>query len=69
MLWVALNKMLERILSPDSNSELEKYIEAKKCDDFIFENRNFDDKSKICALNREECLSIFMPKLSWKGRI
>ena len=22
---------------------LEKYIEAKKCDDFIFENRDFDD--------------------------
>tara|TARA_R100001509_G_C4743981_1_gene174126 strand:+ start:173 stop:346 length:174 start_codon:yes stop_codon:yes gene_type:complete len=21
---------------------LEKYIEAKKCDDFIFENRDFD---------------------------
>ena len=42
MLWVALNRMLEQILSLDSNYKLEKYIEAKKCDDFIFENHDLN---------------------------
>ena len=36
------NKMSRKTLSQGSNSELEKKILAKKCDDFIFENRNFD---------------------------
>ena len=36
------NKMSRKTPSQDSNSKLEKKILAKKCDDFIFENRNFD---------------------------
>ncbi len=43
--------MLKKILSLVFNFKkeyqysikLKKYIEAKKCDDFIFENRDFDD--------------------------
>ena len=34
--------MSRKTLSQGSNSELEKKILAKKYDDFIFENRNFD---------------------------
>lgn len=47
MSLVGLNKMLKKILSLVFNFNkkptLKKYIEAKKCDDFIFENRDFDD--------------------------
>ena len=49
---VESNKMLRKTLSQVSNSELEKYIEAKKCDDFMFENRNFDDNLDEECLNR-----------------
>jgi len=44
--------MSKKIRSQDSNSNLEKYIEAKKCDDFIFENRDIDDKLDQNCLNR-----------------
>ena len=59
MLLVVLNKMLRKIPSQVSNSDLEKYIEAKKCDDFIFENRDIDDKLDFepCPRPREEARS------------
>jgi len=42
-MWLVVsNRMSKRTHSQDSNSKLEKKILAKKCDDFIFENRNFD---------------------------
>jgi len=48
-----LSRMSKKTHSPISNSELEKYIEAKKCDDFIFENRDFeDDRPELNCLNR-----------------
>jgi len=62
MLLVELNKMLRKIPSPVSNSDLEKYIEAKKCDDFIFENRDIDDKLDQNCLNRGDTSTFSMPK-------
>ena len=54
--------MSKKTHSQDSNSELEKYIEAKKCDDFIFENRDFDDdRPELNCLNRGS-ISSPMPK-------
>ena len=52
------NRMLRKIHSQGFNSE---NIEAKKCDDFIFENRDFDDNSIFDCLNRGRRLSP-MPK-------
>ena len=52
MSLVESNKMSRKIPSQDSNSKLEKYIEAKKCDDFMFENRDFDDNVDVECLNR-----------------
>ncbi len=49
---VESNKMSKKIPSQVSNSELDKYIEAKKCDDFMFENRDFDDNLNVGCLNR-----------------
>ena len=46
----------------DSNSDLEKYIEAKKCDDFIFENRDIEDKHEKTCLNRGRVPPLSMPK-------
>ena len=62
MLLVELNKMLRKIPSQVSNSDLEKYIEAKKCDDFIFENRDINDKSDKICLNRGNTYPFSMPK-------
>ena len=62
MLLVESSKTWKRTHSVVSNSDLEKYIEAKKCDDFIFENRDIDDKlDKIC-LNRGNTYPFSMPK-------
>ena len=54
--------MSKKIPSQDSNSRLEKYIEAKKCDDFIFENRDIDDKLAQNCLNMDNTLPFSMPK-------
>ena len=58
MSLVESSKMLKKIHSQGFNSE---NIEAKKCDDFIFENRDFDDNSIFDCLNRGRRLSP-MPK-------
>ena len=49
---VESNKMSKKTPLQDSNSKLQKAIEAKKCDDFMFENRDFDDNLDEECLNR-----------------
>ena len=59
MLSEESSRMSKKTHSQDSNSD---YIEAKKCDDFIFENRNFeDDRPELNCLNRGS-ISSPMPK-------